>query len=132
MNGELAVQAILQADSPYSAVVGTGGVYYDEITQTQVVPLAIVSLQSIQPTNFKDAPSDMDFDQVVVYHMSSTKKESASMALLGRTALERKSGTYNGIKVVSIMFITQSSFTEQLTNKKVYTTEQIYQVITKT
>lgn len=129
MNGELGVQGILKADSSYGTIVTD--VFYDEIMQTVQVPLGIVTLQNISPTDFKDGPSDFDLDVVAVYHMAGTKKESANLALLARTALERKEGTYNGIKVVSIKFLDQSSFTEQLTNKKVYTTEQRYQVITK-
>lgn len=130
MNGELGVQQILKTDGPYSAIV-SDRIHYDEIMQTDPVPLSIVTLQNVSPTDFKDGPSDFDLDKVAVYHMADTKKVSANMALLGRTALERKSGTFNGINVVSIMFLDQHSFSEFLTNKKVYTTEQIYQVITK-
>lgn len=128
MSGELAVQGILIADSPFMAVCTD--VFYDELMQTYAVPLALVSLLSIEPSDFKDAPSDFDFDRVTVYHMAATKVQSNQLARLARTALERKSGSYNGVAVNSIKFIDQSSFTEQLTNKKVYTTEQIYQVIT--
>lgn len=130
MNAELGVQKILTSDAPYSAIVADR-VHYDEIMQTDQVPLGIVGLQNVSPTDFKDGPSDFDLDKVVVYHMADTKQVSANMALLARTALERKEGTFNGVNVVSIMFLDQHSFSEFLTNKKVYTTEQIYQVITK-
>lgn len=130
MNGELAVQAILAADVPFKAIAPK--VFYDEIMQTEQVPLAIVTLQNVSPTDFKDGPSDFDLDKVSVYLMAETKLTSSSLASLARTALERISGTYNTVKVVSIKFLDQNTFTEQLTNKKVYTTEQVYQVITKT
>jgi hypothetical protein len=128
MSGELAVQGILIADAPFMAVCTD--VHYDEIMQTYAVPLALVTLMNIEPSDFKDAPSDFDFERVTVYSMAATKIESNSLARLARQALERKSGTFNGVAVDSIKFVDQSTFTEQLTNKKVYTTEQIYQVIT--
>lgn len=130
MNAELAVQNILVSDSAFAAVV-SDRVGYDETVQTELLPRVLVMGQGITPNDTKDGPSEFDQDKIFVYHMSNSKQQTSNMALLARTALERKSGTFNLVKVVSIRFLDQVSFTEQVVNNKIFTSEQIYQVITK-
>lgn len=135
MNAELAVVDILQDDSNYSAIVGDR-VFYDEADQGEVLPFSIVRAEDIQPSDDKDGPSTMDHDFIYVTHFAgdtetaAAKETVANMASKARTALDRTSGTYNGIVVQSIQFLTQRSGTELLVDKKTLTIEQQYKIIT--
>lgn len=136
MNGELAVKYLLDNNGAYNAHVGGSSavarIFYDEAEQTQQLPFCIVSGNDIQPNDTKDGVSTLDFDTVYVTHFAGTKKKVAQMAQDGRTALDRQSGSnLNGINVESIRFITQRSGSEYLLDKKVFTIEQLYQVMTK-
>lgn len=135
MNGQLAVHKLLSANSGYYANVGgsetLARVFYDEADQTQAIPFAIVTGEGTTPNDTKDGVSTLDFDLVYVTHFAETQKKAAAMASTGRTALDRISGTYNGVIVESIQFKTQRSGSERLVDKKVHTIEQLYQVMTK-
>lgn len=133
MNAELAVVDILVNDSGYNAIVGGSAgaarIYYDEIDQTSQFPNAMVTNESINPNDTKQN-SNFDGDLIQVFHSASTKAESVQMASLARTALTAvRNATRNGITVNEIRLIDGDSFTEKITNKKIYTTEQIYRVL---
>lgn len=135
MNAELAVVDILQNDSDYSAIV-SDRVFYDEADQGEVLPFSIVRAEDTQPSDDKDGVSTMDHDFIYVTHFAgesetaAAKETVADMASKARTALDRTSGTYNGILVQSIQFLTQRSGTELLVDKKTLTIEQQYKIIT--
>lgn len=135
MSGELAVQNILSTNATYNAHVGGSSaaakIFYDEADQTNALPFAIVFADSVDPNDTKDGVSTLDFDSIYVTHFAATKKKCNQMAVDGRTALDRVSGTYNGVNVESIRFVTQRSGSEFLVDKKVCTVEQLYQVMTK-
>jgi hypothetical protein len=132
MNGHLAVQNILASDTAYKALVGgtTARIYYDQAVETAVLPFAIVRLDGSDPTDDKDGPSTMDHDFVYVTHFAALATDAAAMAEAGRDALDRQSGTYHGVVVQSVQFLTQRSDSEFLVDKKVRTIEQMYKIIT--
>jgi len=133
MNGQLAIMNILQNDSAYSAIVGAGNnakIYYDEAMETQTLPFAIIQTDSIIPNDTKSGASTLDQDMVYVTHFAAKKKDVIAMSLAARTALERKNGTFGGIVTIGLQFKTQRSDTERLIDKKVFTEEQLYQVMT--
>lgn len=130
MGGELVAQSLLVADAAFSAI--TNKVYYDEADQTTPTPFSIVRLDSIEPTDNKDGVSTMDFDFISVLHFASGATERKNMAVAARNELDRKTGgTYNGIVVDSIQFLTQRSGSEFIDNHKILVMEQQYKVITK-
>jgi hypothetical protein len=134
MSGELAVFNILSTNTTFNSNVGGATsyrIFYDEADQTTVLPFTIVSADSIQPNDTKDGVSTLDFDLINVTHFADTKKKANKMAVDSRGALDRITGTYNAINVESIQFQTQRSGSEYLVDKKVYTVEQLYQVMTK-
>lgn len=132
MSGELAVQSILTADATFKGLAGSGvRVFYDEVDQTTALPFSIVSCDNIKPNDTQTGVSTLDFDSIYVTHFHSTKKALNALAVAARNALDRVSGTYNGVIVESIQFVTQKSGSEYLVDKKTFTIEQQYQVMTK-
>jgi len=132
MNAHLAVQGILAADSGYISAAGSGArVFYDEVDQKTQLPFSIVMLDDSNPNDTKDGVSTLDFDMVYVTHFGETMKTTAALASAARTALDRKSGTYNTVVVESIQYQSQRTGSEQLVDKKTHTIEQLYQVMTK-
>lgn len=131
MNAEKAIVYTLQNNAAFQAVVGTAAsnarVYYDEAPQAAALPRALVTLESIQPTDTKQN-SNFDHDLVQVFHQASTKAVSLDMATKARTALEAAAGSINGVTVSEMRLVDQDSFTENITNNMIYTTEQLWKV----
>lgn len=134
MNGELAVHKLLSSTAGYYNLVGgteaLAKVFYDEADQTTSLDFCIVKGDDIEATDDKSGVSELDHDFIYVTHFGATKARAAALASAGRTALDRVSGTKNGIIVESIQFLTQNSDSEFLVDKKVHTIEQLYKVIT--
>ncbi len=134
MNAQIAIMNILQNDATFSAIVGSGTsakIYYDEIMQTQQLPFSVIQTDSIDPHDTKDGVSTLDEDFVYVTHFAGTKKQVSDMSLAARAALDRTTGTKNGIIIKGIQFKTQRSDTERLVDKKVFTEEQLYKIMTQ-
>lgn len=134
MNAHLAVVDILVNDATYGPLVGSSGsrrVFYDEAEQTAQMPFAVVHEDSVEPTDDKDGVSTLDHDFVYVIHFGSSMNQTADMAQKGRNALDRKAaGTYNGVQIQSVQFLTQRTGSELLVDKRVRTIEQLYKIIT--
>lgn len=134
MNGQLAIMNILQNDSAFGSIVGSGTsakIYYDEAIETIQVPFSIIKTDSITPNDNKDGVSTLDQDLVYITHFAAKKKDVTAMSLAARNALERKNGTFGGISVIGLQFKDLRSDTERLVDKKVFTEEQLYQVMTQ-
>lgn len=134
MNAQFAMMNILQNDAGYSSIVGSGTsakIFYDEAIQTQPTPFAIIQNDSIEPRDTKSGVSTLDDDFVYITHFASTKTQAAAMALAARTALDRATGTFDNIVVKGFQFKTQRSDTERLIDKKVFTEEQLYKIMTQ-
>lgn len=132
MNGELAVMHILSNDSGFNALVGGSAavarIYYDQIKQGSAFPNAVVSCETVDPTDTKDN-SNFDRDLIQVFSSANTKTQSAQMATLARAALESvRNATHNGILVNEIRFVDSQSFSEKVVDNELWTTEQIFRV----
>ncbi len=134
MNGQIAIMNILQNDASFGVIVGTGTaakIYYDEAMETQTLPFSIIKTDGLTPNDNKDGGSTLDQDLVYVTHFAATKKTVTSMSIAARAALDRAIGTKNGIVVIGLQFKDIRSDTERLIDKKVFTEEQLYQVMTQ-
>ncbi len=134
MNGKYAMMNILQNDSTFNAIVGSGTsarIFYNEVDQTTELPFSIIKEDSIEPRDTKSGVSTLDDDFVYITHFSATEKQCGAMALAARNALDRITGTYNSVVVKGNQFQTQRSDTEELVNKKVITIEQLYKIMTQ-
>lgn len=132
MNAELAVVHILQNNAGFNALVGGSAaaarVYYDQIEQDSVFPNAVVTSETVNPTDTKDN-SNFDHDLVQVFSSARTKLTASQMATAARTALEAvRNATHNGILVNEIRYVDGDSFSEKVVDSPIWTVEQIFRV----
>tara|TARA_Y100000401_G_scaffold39957_1_gene30354 strand:- start:752 stop:1153 length:402 start_codon:yes stop_codon:yes gene_type:complete len=103
MKSGLAISSLLRTDSDVFALVSTR-VYPVVAKDSTAFPFIIYDVESESPTQDKDGVSTLDEDFVTVSAYSKTYSEAADLARKIRTALDRKTGTYGGIKVQSIQY----------------------------
>ena len=103
MKSGLAISNLLRTDSDVFALVSTR-VYPVVAKDSTAFPFVIYDVESESPTQDKDGVSTLDEDFVTVSAYSKTYSEAADLARKIRTALDRKTGTYGGIKVQSIQY----------------------------
>ena len=103
MKSGLAISNLLRTDSDVFALVSTR-VYPVVAKDSTAFPFIIYDVESESPTQDKDGVSTLDEDFVTVSAYSKTYSEAADLARKIRTALDRKTGTYGGIKVQSIQY----------------------------
>jgi len=101
-----AIYYLLTNDGPISAIVGTR-VFPEIADQEQTKPYVVYSIRSNDPSDVQAAPSALDTASVEVncYALSYTAAIDLSDAV--RTCLDRRSGTYSGVNVQSIQYITE-------------------------
>lgn len=134
MNAEIGIMEILKNDSSVTALVDSGSssrIYYDEAMEGQQLPFIILQVDEIQPNDTKSGISTLDEDFVYVTTFAGTKKDAKILATAARAALDRTTGTKNGIQIIGLQFRTQRSDTDRLVDKKVFTIEQLYKVMTQ-
>jgi hypothetical protein len=131
MNGEIGVSHILRNDAPVVAVV-SDRVYIDEAPQKKVFPYIILESRDSDPLDSKSGKAEVDIDIVGVLIYTTTSKQRKDLSSLVRTALDHKAaGTYNGLTTQSvIVYMGQTSFSEEETNRKIYASDQEYRLRT--
>lgn len=120
MESGLAIYNILANDSPVSAIVGTR-IFPNVAQQTTSFPFIIYDVQSENPTDYKQGVSTLDTDTVMVSCYCKTYSEASDLAKKIRTALDRVSGTYNGVVIQSIKYDGYNDlFTESSADQGIY------------
>ena len=128
MRGEYAVLKILKDNAAVAAIVGSR-VYLDEAPQNAQLPYVIVSEEDVEPFDTDDGKSVMDKDIVRVFPYAATKISLRSLSVSCRDALDHVApGPYNLELVELIVFENQTSFDEEIENRKVYAKDQQYSV----
>lgn len=128
MSGEYAVLNILLNTTAVTDIVGTR-IYLDQAPQTDPYPRIIIEEEGTEPKDTADGPSVSEPDIVRVFPYTDNRAQLKTLAEACRTALDGKvAGTYNGVQVVDLRFIDQSSFNEQIENRKIYAKDQEYRV----
>lgn len=133
MNGQLAIMGILKSDPNYTGFVGIGNsakIFYDEAMETQQLPFCIIKTNNVKPIDTKDGGATVDDDFVYVTHFAATKKQVIQMSIAARVALDRVTGTLGNIRVIGNQYLDEISDTERLIDKKVFTQEQLYKIMT--
>jgi|TARA_R100000084_G_scaffold107957_1_gene69360 hypothetical protein len=67
-------------------------------------PFVIYDVTGQTPTNYKQGVSTLDTTSVMISCYSETYSEACEIADIIRTALDRRSGTYNGVVIQSIKY----------------------------
>ena len=130
MNGEYVVINILLNDDAVSDIVGNR-IYLDEAPQNTQYPLIIIEQEDSEtfPTKSGRAYHDRDFIRVFPY--ADNLRELKDMANAIRDALDfAQAGLYRGIRMDSLRFQSQNSFSERIANRKTYAKDQLYEVWT--
>ena len=103
MNAGKAVYGILSANSGVTDIVGTR-IFPEIAEQEAVTPFVIYQLQSVAPEDTHDGPSKLDEVRFEFLCYADSYNAAADLGVAVRAALDRVSGTYNGVNVESVQF----------------------------
>ena len=108
MSAGKAIYGILSANAGVTALVSTR-IYPDIATQDTAFPFVVYQIEGTAPSDTKDGVSKLDMVDFAVMAYAKTYTNAQDIASACRTALDRYSGTVNGISVDSIIFKDQQS-----------------------
>ena len=103
MNAGKAVYGILSANSTVTNIVSTR-IFPEIAEQEAATPFVVYQLQSVDPEDTHDGPSKLDEVRFEFMCYADTYNEAADLATAVRGALDRVSGTYNGVNIESVQF----------------------------
>jgi len=103
MNVGKAVYGILSSTSAVTDIVGTN-IFPEIAEQETATPFIVYQLQGVSPEDTHDGPSKLDEVRMEIICFSDSYNGAADLADKVRGALDRVSGTYNGVNVESVQF----------------------------
>ncbi len=103
MNAGKAIYGILSANSGVTDLVGTR-IFPEIAEQEAATPFIVYQLQSVAPEDTHDGPSKLDEVRFEFLCYADTYDTAADVGVKVRAALDRVSGTYNGVNVESVQF----------------------------
>ena len=103
MNTGKAVYGILSTNSGVTDLVSTR-IFPEIAEQEAVTPFIVYQLQSVAPEDTHDGPSKLDEVRFEFICYADTYDQAADVGVKVRAALDRVSGTYNGVNVESVQF----------------------------
>lgn len=101
-----ALYYLLTNDAPISAIVSTR-VFPEIADQEQTKPYVVYNIRSNDPSDVQGGPSALDTASVEVNCYAPTYAGAIELSDAVRTCLDRRSGTYSGVNVQSIQYITE-------------------------
>ena len=114
----------LSATSAVTALVSTR-IFPDMATQDATYPFIVYTNDATQPTDVKDSTSPLDVVTMSVMIYSNSYSQAQDIAAAVRTALDRMTGTVQGVNVQSCRFEGQNSAQMEF-DKHVFVIEQSY------
>ena len=114
----------LSATSAVTALVSTR-IFPDMATQDATYPFIVYTNDATQPTDVKDSASPLDVVTMSVMIYSNSYSQAQDIAAAVRTALDRMTGTVQGVNVQSCRFEGQNSAQMEF-DKHVFVIEQSY------
>ena len=121
-----AIYALLSANATVLAAVSTR-IFPDVATQDAAYPFIVYTIAATDPTDTKEGPSTLDTVTAVVTTFATSYTSAVDISAAARTALDRKTGTYEGVSIQSVRFADQRSL-EMEWDKHVYMIEQVYAI----
>ena len=103
MNVGKAVYGILSSTSAVTDIVSTN-IFPEIAEQETATPFIVYQLQGVSPEDTHDGPSKLDEVRMEIICFSDSYNGAADLADKVRGALDRVSGTYNGVNVESVQF----------------------------
>jgi hypothetical protein len=101
-----ALYYLLTNDGPVAAIVGTR-IFPELADQEQVKPYIVYNIRSNDPSDVQSGPSSLDTASVEVNCYAPTYAAAIDLSDAVRTCLDRRSGTYSGVNIQSIQYITE-------------------------
>lgn len=114
----------LSATAAVTALVSTR-IFPDMATQDATYPFIVYTNDATQPTDVKDSGSPLDVVTMSVMIYSNSYSQAQDIAAAVRTALDRMTGTVQGVNVQSCRFEGQNSAQMEF-DKHVFVIEQSY------
>ena len=114
----------LSATAAVTALVSTR-IFPDMATQDATYPFIVYTNDATQPTDVKDGASPLDVVTMSVMIYSNSYSQAQDIAAAVRTALDRMTGTVQGVTVQSCRFEGQNSAQMEF-DKHVFVIEQSY------
>jgi hypothetical protein len=99
----LAIYNILNNDTDVAALVSTK-IFPNVAKQGTAFPFIVYQTTDVEPNDTKDGVSTLDSNGFEVLCFAESYSAAVGLAQKVRIALDRKSGTYNTVKVQSIQF----------------------------
>jgi len=118
---------ILENDVSVAGVV-SDRVFPIERQQGTNLPAITVDVTDVEPNGTKDGVSTLDEEFTRVTNYAQTLVECLLLAGFSRAALDRYTGTNQGVVIQQIDFLSEIPNKAQINNKRVYTIEQQYKV----
>jgi hypothetical protein len=103
MNVGKAVYGILSSTTAVTDIVSTN-IFPEIAEQETATPFIVYQLQGVAPEDTHDGPSKLDEVRMEIICFSDSYNGAADLADKVRGALDRVSGTYNGVNVESVQF----------------------------
>ena len=103
MNAGIAAYVILTQNTDVTDIVGVK-VFQEVAEQETATPFIVYQLQSVAPEDTHDGPSKLDEVRFEFLCYADTYALAADLGDKVRGALDRVSGTYNGVNVESVQF----------------------------
>ena len=101
-----AIYYLLSNYSDLTDIVSTR-IYPEVAEQDAAMPFVIYTVVSNEPSDTQSSPSQLDIAQVDVVLFSTDYAESVDMGVAARAALDRVTGTYNGVNVQSCQYTSE-------------------------
>ena len=103
MNAGIAAYVILTQNTDVTDIVGVN-IFPEVAEQETATPFVVYQLQSVAPEDTHDGPSKLDEVRFEFLCYADTYALAADLGDKVRGALDRVSGTYNGVNVESVQF----------------------------
>lgn len=103
----LAIYYLLSNDIGVTSVVGTR-IFPETAPQGQVTPYIVYSVISNTPSDVKESGETVDIAQVEIYSVETTYAKAVALGRNIRDALDRKIGTFNGVKLQTTSYKNES------------------------
>jgi hypothetical protein len=101
-----AIYNLLVSNADLRAIVDTR-IFPEVAQQDAALPYVVYNVSNNEPSDTKREPSKMDTAQIEVNLFSTSYTECIDMATHVRAALDRVTGTYSGVNVQSIQYLSE-------------------------
>jgi hypothetical protein len=101
-----AIYYLLSNNAGLSALVGTR-VFPEIAEQNTALPYVVYTIRSNEPSDTQRGPSELDTASIEVNCFADTYQTAIAISVAVRAAIDRAKGTYSGVNVQSIQYLSE-------------------------